>query len=147
MDIKDILNSLGLDLKNPEAKRGAIEAIQAILNSRVPPPDISGGSSDMGAPPEGLDVDIDPELLQPSQKFNTPDNDEDVEIIHEVNKTLVVINDDYRKMVSKDQSKSSPYSLLNEEVENLQKLLLINDMKQVRIGIIFHENYKDLASP
>ena len=52
-------------------------------------------------------------------------NDEDIEIIHEVNKTLVVINDDYRKMVSKDQSKSSPYSLLNEEVENLSNRLIV----------------------
>ena len=52
-------------------------------------------------------------------------NDEDIEIIHEVNKTLVVINDDYRKMISKDQSKSSPYSLLNEEVENLSNRLTV----------------------
>ena len=51
-------------------------------------------------------------------------NDEDIEIIHDVNKTLVVINDDYRKMISKDQSKSSPYSLLNEEVENLSNRLI-----------------------
>ena len=31
MDIKDILDSLGLDFSNPEAKRGAMEAIKAIL--------------------------------------------------------------------------------------------------------------------
>ena len=52
-------------------------------------------------------------------------NDEDIQIIHDVNKTLVVINDDYRKMVSKEQSKSSPYSLLNEEVENLSNRLIV----------------------
>lgn len=46
-------------------------------------------------------------------------NDEDIQIIHDVNKTLVVINDDYRIMISKDQSKSCPYSVLNEEVESL----------------------------
>jgi septation ring formation regulator len=46
-------------------------------------------------------------------------NDDDVEIIHEVNKTLIVINDDYKKMIQKDESKSSPYSLLNEEVDTL----------------------------
>ena len=46
-------------------------------------------------------------------------NDEDVEIIHEVNKTLIVINDDYKKMIQKDESKSSPYSMLNEEVDAL----------------------------
>jgi len=46
-------------------------------------------------------------------------NDEDVEIIHEVNKILVVINDDYKKMLSKEENKSSPYSMLSQEVENL----------------------------
>ena len=49
----------------------------------------------------------------------------DVEIIHEVNKTLVVINDDYKKMVAKDNSKSSPYSLLNEEVTSLSNRLTV----------------------
>ena len=44
-------------------------------------------------------------------------------IIHEVNKTLVVINDDYKKMVQKDEAKSTPYSVLNEEVENLTNRL------------------------
>ena len=52
-------------------------------------------------------------------------NDEDVSIIDEVNKTLVVINDDYRKMIAKDDSKSTPYSQLNEEVENLTNRLTI----------------------
>ena len=52
-------------------------------------------------------------------------NDEDLDIIDEVNKTLVVINDDYRKMIAKDESKSSPYSKLNEEVDNLSNRLTI----------------------
>ena len=46
-------------------------------------------------------------------------NDQDVETIHEVNKVLVVINDDYKKMVAKVEAKSSPYSLLQQEVEEL----------------------------
>ena len=50
-------------------------------------------------------------------------NDEDVSIIDEVNKTLVVINDDYKKMIAKDDSKSTPYSILNEEVESLTNRL------------------------
>ncbi len=50
-------------------------------------------------------------------------SDEDVSIIDEVNKTLVVINDDYRKTIAKDDSKSTPYSVLNEEVENLTNRL------------------------
>ena len=55
-------------------------------------------------------------------------SDEDVSIIDEVNKTLVVINDDYRKTIAKDDSKSSPYSVLNEEVENLtNRLTMMED--------------------
>ncbi len=49
--------------------------------------------------------------------------DDDIEVIHEVNKTLIVINDDYRKMIAKEESKSSPYSILNEEVESLSNRL------------------------
>ena len=52
-------------------------------------------------------------------------NDEDISIIDEVNKTLVVINDDYKKMIAKDDSKSTPYSVLNEEVESLTNRLTI----------------------
>ena len=40
MEINDILNKLGLDLTNPEVRRGAMEAIDAILTSRAP---ASGG--------------------------------------------------------------------------------------------------------
>ena len=50
--------------------------------------------------------------------------DEDVQIIHEVNKLLVVINDDYRKMIQKDETKSCPYSVLSEEVESLTNRLI-----------------------
>ncbi len=46
-------------------------------------------------------------------------NDQDVETIHEVNKVLVVINDDYKKMLAKVEAKSSPYSMLQKEVEQL----------------------------
>lgn len=78
MEINDILSSLGIDLTNPEARRGAVEAIQAILNSRMPPPDISSAASVPGE--KEIDVEIDPDLLQPSQKFNQPSSDEDIEI-------------------------------------------------------------------
>ena len=46
-------------------------------------------------------------------------NDQDVETIHEVNKILIVINDDYKKMLAKVEAKSSPYSMLHKEVEEL----------------------------
>ena len=52
-------------------------------------------------------------------------DDKDIEVIHEVNKTLIVINDDYKKMIGRDDSKSSPYSMLNEEVEALSNRLSI----------------------
>ena len=58
MDINEILNSLGIDLTNPEAKRGAIEAIQAILDSRIPPPDMSGGAGGIAPPEKEIDVDL-----------------------------------------------------------------------------------------
>lgn len=46
-------------------------------------------------------------------------HDEDVEIIHKVNKELVVINDDYKKVINKVEVKSSPYSVVNKEMEDL----------------------------
>lgn len=45
--------------------------------------------------------------------------DDDIKIIDDVNKTLIVINDDYKKMIQKEENKSSAYSMLNEEVEQL----------------------------
>ncbi len=50
-------------------------------------------------------------------------NEDDISVIHEVNKILVVINDDYRKVVAKDEAKSTPYSMLNEEIEDLSNRL------------------------
>ncbi len=46
-------------------------------------------------------------------------NDEDVDIIHKVNKSLVVINDDYKKLIAKVTANSTPYTMLNKEIEDL----------------------------
>lgn len=46
-------------------------------------------------------------------------SDQDIEIIHKVNKILVIINDDYKKMLAKVENNSSPYSILHEEIEDL----------------------------
>lgn len=46
-------------------------------------------------------------------------NDEDIEIIHTVNKVLVIINDDYKKTLAKVEAKSSPYSMVHKEIEEL----------------------------
>lgn len=50
-------------------------------------------------------------------------DDQDLQTIDEVNKVLVVINDDYNKMLAKVESESSPYSQVNEELETLTKRL------------------------
>lgn len=50
-------------------------------------------------------------------------SDGDLNIIDEVNKVLVVINDDYNKMLAKVESGSSPFSQVNEELENLMRRL------------------------
>lgn len=86
MDIKDILDTLGLDLSNPESKRGALDAINAILSSRSSGGFEGGaGGGSMGGE---LEVEIDPDLLLPSQKQQPPaagDDDLDIEIEDEEN--------------------------------------------------------------
>lgn len=51
-------------------------------------------------------------------------DDGDVQIIDEVNRTLIMINDDYKKMKSKEENKSTPYSVLHEEIESLSNRLI-----------------------
>ena len=46
-------------------------------------------------------------------------SDQDIEVIHEVNKILVVINDDYKKLLAKVEAASTPYSMLQQEIEEL----------------------------
>ena len=68
---------------------------------------------------------------QVGEVFNNLDNikntynltDKDITDINEANKLLVVINDDYKKMVLKEESKATSYSLLYEEIDNLTKRL------------------------
>ena len=93
MDINKILQGLGIDFSNPEAKKGAAEAIQAILQSRQP----VGGGGMPGTPPPGgqIDVEIDPDLIQPSQKHPVEQPDENIEIDQikeEINKLKKEIN-------------------------------------------------------
>lgn len=90
MEIKDILSQLGLDLSNPEARRGAIEAIDAILTSRTPVDvgDLGGGSGGSGANGNETEVELDPDLLQPSSKqapSGGSDDDIDIEVEDEEN--------------------------------------------------------------
>lgn len=75
MDINKILSDLGLDFSDPETKRGAMEAIDAILSSREPPMSMPGGAG--GGETE---VELDPDLLQPSVKHSGDASDDDIEI-------------------------------------------------------------------
>ena len=78
MEINDILNKLGLDLTNPEVRRGAMEAIDAILMSRAPMTDGDLGGGGGGSTQE---VELDPDLIQPSIKQAAPAiDDDDIEI-------------------------------------------------------------------
>ena len=55
-------------------------------------------------------------------------NDEDVKIIHDVNKVLIVINDDYKILVAKTNSNSCAYSMLSADLESLsERLSLMNE--------------------
>ena len=75
MDIDKILSDLGLDFTDPETKRGALEAIDAIISSRAPQPDLG----DLGGGGE-TDIELDPDLVQPSVKHKPTASDDDIEI-------------------------------------------------------------------
>lgn len=96
LDINDILANLGLDLSNPEVKRGAIEAIDAILSSRIPPTSMGGGGMS-----GDIDVDIDPDLLQPSKKRQPEVPSDDIEIDDE---------EDILSKIKHNDSESNPSS-------------------------------------
>ena len=49
--------------------------------------------------------------------------EKDVKIIHDVNKDLVVIKDDYKRVVEKVKTKASPFSMVNKEIETLSTRL------------------------
>lgn len=50
-------------------------------------------------------------------------NENDITTIHEVRKVLVVINDDYKNITGKVGATSSPYSILQKEIEDLMNRL------------------------
>jgi hypothetical protein len=87
MEIKDILDSLGIDLSNPDARKGAMEAIDAILSSRIDLSGLGGGSGgNAPAIPTGpVEVELDPDLIQPSVKHRPPSAPGAIEIEDEEN--------------------------------------------------------------
>jgi hypothetical protein len=106
MDIESILNSLGLDLTNPEVKKGAVEAIDAILASRQP--NLPLGDLDMSGGGQEEDVEVDPDLLQPSIKSTPQGSDDDIEINDE---------EDILKDVKHNDSESTPESPMSNDTE------------------------------
>jgi hypothetical protein len=105
VDIESILNSLGLDLTNPEIKRGALEAIDAILDSRAPAMSMDGVTGGMSGE---HDIELDPDLLQPSIKNTPQENDEDVEINDE---------EDVLKNIKHNDSEDSEQSPMSNQSE------------------------------
>ena len=101
VDIESILKSLGLDLTNPEVKRGAMEAIDAILGSRQPNMSMDGLGGMSGAE---QDIEIDPDLLQPSIKNRPKENSDDIEIEDEEDLLKKVKHND------SDEPQESPMS-------------------------------------
>ena len=105
VDIESILSSLGLDLTNPEVKKGAMEAIDAILGSRQSLDGLSGGGSGGGE----QDIEIDPDLLQPSIKNSQQENSDDIEINDE---------EDILKDVKHNDSDESQDTPMSNDTEN-----------------------------
>lgn len=105
MDIESILDSLGLDLTNPEVKKGAIEAISAILDSRAP--SMPGDGFDGGGGQE-QDIEIDPDLLQPSIKNKPQEQQDNVDINDE---------DDVLNDMKFNDSEDSQESQISNETE------------------------------
>lgn len=115
MDIKDILDSLGLDFSNPEAKRGAMEAIKAILDSRQPP--MPGGAMPTGE----IDVEIDPDLIQPSKKHSQPaPEDSDIEIEDEEDVLKQIKHNDSEEPIEDSGSNNGDDMDSDQESSNSQ---------------------------
>ena len=54
-------------------------------------------------------------------------HEEDVQNIYDINKNLVVINDDYNKLLAKVGGSNAPYSMVHKEIEELTNRLKITE--------------------
>lgn len=116
MEIKDILDKLGIDLSNPEARRGAMEAIDAILSSRAAG---GGGGGGMGGGGQEVEVEIDPDLLQPSIKATGGGADDpDIEIEDEENVLDQVKHKDSEDPIDTANSSGDDSSNDDEETDS-----------------------------
>ncbi|MBO5138986.1 MAG: septation ring formation regulator EzrA [Bacilli bacterium] len=102
--IIDYLDSLFVDFEKEKLSRKVFEEIESDFSNRI-------------AKTNKIVEDMVAKLDNIKNTYDL--KEEDVNFIIDQNKVLVVINDDYRKLLAKVENKSTPYSTLNKEVEEL----------------------------
>ena len=106
--ILDYLDSLFVDFEKERLSRKVYEEIESSFSKKV-------------EKTNKVVEDIYNQLDDIKKMYDL--NEEDINTIHEVKKTLVVINDDYKNLIGKVGATSSPYSMLHKEIEDLTERL------------------------
>jgi len=102
--ILDYLDSLFVDFEKETLSRKAYEEIESGFSKKI----------------EKTNKVVSEVMEQLDSINNMYDmKEEDAEAIREENKALIVINDDYKKMLAKLENKSNPYSELHKEIDEL----------------------------
>lgn len=100
----DYLDSLFVDFEKERLSRKVYEEIESGFSKKI----------------EKTNKVVSEVVDQLEQIKNMYDmNEEDVNAIGEENKVLIVINDDYKKLLNKLKNKSTPYSEMHKEIEEL----------------------------
>lgn len=100
----DYLDSLFVDFEKERLSRKVYEEIESGFSKKI----------------EKTNKVVSEVVNQLDQIKNMYDmNEKDVTAIGEENKTLIVINDDYKKLLSKLKNQSTPYSEMHKEIEEL----------------------------
>ncbi len=100
----DYLDSLFVDFEKERLSRKVYEEIESGFSKKI----------------EKTNKVVSEVVNQLDQIKNMYDmNEKDVTAIGEENKTLIVINDDYKKLLNKLKNKSTPYSEMHKEIEEL----------------------------
>lgn len=102
--ILDYLDSLFVDFEKERLSRKVYEEIEKDFSKKL-------------AKTNQLVEDVYKQLDDIKRTYDL--HDEDLDIIKEVNKTLIVINDDYKKLTKKVGRSNSPYSIMHKEIEEL----------------------------
>lgn len=102
--ILDYLDSLFVDFEKERLSRKVYEEIEKDFSKKL-------------AKTNKLVEDVYKQLDDIKKTYDL--HDEDLDIIKEVNKTLIVINDDYKKLTKRVGKSTSPYSIMHKEIEEL----------------------------